>query len=169
MLEPSGRTRLQIGPTTGSGFVSMLLPVVLSRFRFTLSPLARTPSAFVIPWQSPSAIAFITCLRTTSSLHRPCDNSESKPAGCFHDPFAVFAATQPLSQRSACIHQSLRAMVAHASTGIQRLQSVFPGLRDTLPNVSSRLLTVDSETPCRRAAKSSPHCATTVSMRRLFG
>jgi hypothetical protein len=100
---------------------------------------------------------------------RPLDNSELKPTRCLHDPYAVFAATRPLSQRSACFHQSLRAMVAHAVTGTQRLQSVFPGLRDTLPTVLSRLSTVDSETPCRRAAKQSPHCATTVSMRRLSG
>lgn len=104
-----------------------------------LSPLVRTPSAFVILTTGPSEATRQFRTRTDKVFSRPL-----RSLRCNSADFSMICV---------CFHQSLRAMVAHAATGTQRLQSVFPGLRDTLPTVLSRLLTVDSETPCRRAAK----------------
>jgi hypothetical protein len=152
-MEPSGRSRSQIGPTTGSGFcldAASCRSVTLSRTVAAGSNIIRVRHPYHWPLEA-------------------LEHSEPEPTRCSRPLRSHLCNSAVFSTICVDCHQSSRAMVAHAVTGTQRLQSVFPGLRDTLPTVSCRHWTVDSETPCRRAAKPTPHCAASVSMRRPLG
>ena len=94
-MEPSGRSRSQIGPTTGSGFcldAASCRSVALSRVVAAGSNIIRTQHLYCV---------------LTSGLFKTVNIPNPNRQGV-HDRFAVISATQPLSRRSAWIATSHR-------------------------------------------------------------
>jgi hypothetical protein len=94
-MEPSGRSRSQIGPTTGSGFcldAASCRSVALSRVVAAGSNIIRAQHHYC---------GLTSGLLEASNIPNP--NRQG-----VHDRFSVIPATQPLSRRSAWIATSHR-------------------------------------------------------------